>query len=150
MLPRLRSAHVAVVALACAVALNHARAQTPCPCAKQKLVHKIYPVADLVVPIRDYDPPSSPAVQQPKACEGGCCHAAACCDAEIMCQQPEEPPCCQGGSCCPNGACCPDGPCCPKGGCCRKSATSYTATAAPECYKKAPKARTTEGNAPGR
>jgi hypothetical protein len=161
MLPRLRSAHVAVVALACAVAMNHARGEPPCSCSKPKLVQKVYSVADLVVPIGDCDANCVAAPQQKKACEGGKCCLTPCCDDEVMCQQPEESPCCQGGSCCPNGACCPDGSCCSKGGscqqpvsscaskggCCPKSATSYTATAAPECYKKATKARTSEGNA---
>jgi Flp pilus assembly secretin CpaC len=161
MLPRLRSAHVAVVALACAVALNHARGDDACPCAKKKLVQRVYSVADLVVPVKDYD--ANCLVTSPKAtaCEGGCCCPAPSCDAEVMCQQPEQTPCCQGGACCPNGACCPDGACCPKAGCCQKSdaaactgggccsnaATNWTAVAAPECYKRSSKTCTADDNA---
>jgi hypothetical protein len=152
MLPRLRSAHVTVVALVCAVALGHARGGEP-----GKMVRKVYAVADLVVPIGDYESNPLSAVLKPVGCQGS---LAIQCDAlgeqpvvldnlEVMCQQPAEEPCCQGGSCgqaaakkcCPNcpevngecsecpakakcgaSSCCPNGACCPDGPCCGKGA----------------------------
>jgi hypothetical protein len=154
MFPRLRSAHVTVVALACAVALGHARGGEPG--TKPKMVQKVYAVADLVVPIDGCDaqplePPAYTANLIPwKAQSQSPVRCATLCDhCEIMCQQPADEPCCADHSCCPNGSCCPDGPCCPKGGCCEKSVTNWSKIAAPECYSAAKPAPTTESNAAG-
>jgi hypothetical protein len=145
MFPRLRTAHVTVVALACAVILGHARGDEPCKMTRQ--VTKVYAVADLVVPVKDCDcgPPLPRVVKDAAApfCGRDAVAEIINCDFEVMCQQPDEQPCCKAGtccqsaSCCPNGACCPDGPCCQQAGCCQKGETNWTAVAAPEWHPHA-------------
>jgi hypothetical protein len=132
-----RYAPVVAVVLACAV--SPVRADD-----KPHKMTRVYSVADLVIPIPEYDAPPLGVTKSP--CCPGCC-ATVCAEPEVMCQQPEE-------SCCPNGACCPDGPCCPNGacctkGCCEKCITNWSAIAAPECYPatKAAAKPTAAGNA---
>ena len=106
------------------------------------------------------EPGSDPEVmcQQPAeepCCQGGsCCQAAAakkCCpncpEVNGECSECPARAKCGATSCCPNGACCPDGPCCGKGACCERPVSNWTLIAAPECYKPAIPARTTEANA---
>ena len=163
MFPRLRNAHVTVVALVCAVALAPVRGDEPCPSCTNctKMVRKVVPVADLVVQVADCDAvnpisdilcrldrptgsvvlgdPVQSLLPAPIACE-----SCPNCDLEIMCQQSADDPCCQGWLLAVKALAAarmvlavPMAACCPKAGCCEKAITNWTAIAAPEWHSPA-------------
>lgn len=154
MSPRVQIARVTMFALLYAACASPAIAGDP------KLVQKVYPIADLIIPIVDSDIslPPIPGTAAKKAAPSPqrCCGLdfdfgaiPACFDMEIMCQQPGDAPsspCCQKTDCtnscpdCPAG-CCTTGaaaksPCCAPKPCCDNSAGCCPSSASPCCEQR--------------